>query len=100
MAETVNLTIRQKSDQKAFQVRRGLGLLAISKKLQLGIEFDCCKADCGICIIRVRSGMDQLSAKTPQEHDFLKAMRAQPDERLSCQTRIFGDATIEYESFI
>lgn len=97
MAETVQLTIKNKNQTQSFRVRKGLGLLAISKKYPIGIEFDCCKADCGICIFTVISG--DLSVPTNEERDFLKAMHAQEKERLACQTRIFGDATIQFETF-
>ena len=35
--------------------------------------------------------------KTDAEKDFLAAMRADPDERLACQTRILGDVRVEVE---
>lgn len=91
----MKLTIRKKNDVKEFTVRHGLGLQAVCVKAETGIEFDCRAADCGICAIKIISGSENLSPKTVAEADFLKAMKAEDDERLACQVRIFGDAEIE-----
>lgn len=96
--ETVNITLLHKGAARTFSLRKGLGLQAISKQTDL-IEFDCREADCGICICRVKSGAENLSAKTEPEADFLRAMRADEDERLACQCRVFGDVTLELEDF-
>ena len=42
---------------------------------------------------------EKLSAMTPLEADFLKAMAADSTERLACQCRVMGDATLEVEEF-
>jgi ferredoxin len=91
----MKLLIRKKGDVKEFTVRQGLGLQAVCAKAETGIEFDCRAADCGICVIKVVSGAENLSPKTVPEADFLKAMKADDDERLACQVRVFGDAVIE-----
>ena len=80
-------------------MRKGLRLDALEAKHKTSLEFDCRKADCGICIFWVRSGRENLSEPAPAEMDFLKAMRAHPDERLACQCRVFGDVEIEVETF-
>ena len=94
---TVSVTLGQKT--RTVVVRRGLGFEAICARHQLPLEFDCRKADCGICIFRVLDKLESLSDKTPAEADFLKAMHAEPHERLACQTRVFGDVAIEIEKF-
>ena len=78
-------------------LRRGLGLQALAVSKKIPIEFDCRQADCGICIVRVVSGQAHLSAPTEREADFLKAMRADSEERLSCQCRVNGDITVRVE---
>ncbi len=81
-------------------IREGLGFQALCAKYpKAPIEFDCRKADCGICIIRVCEGIENLSDPTDAERDFLKAMHADPDERLACQCRILGDLCVRVESF-
>ena len=78
-------------------IRSGLGFQALAAFKKTPIEFDCRQADCGICIVKVLKGMDQLSLPVEREADFLKAMRADQDERLACQCRIFGDVTVRVE---
>lgn len=92
----ISVHIRKGDEEVDLKLRKGLGLMALRTKL---IEYDCKKADCGICIVRVRSGAENLSPKTPAEEDFLKAMRADDNERLACQCRAFGDIAIEVEDF-
>lgn len=94
----VRMTVKCKDKVKTYDVRSGLSFQAVSaKEPDLGIDYDCRAADCGICSIRVLSGAESLSKKTIGEADFLTAMRADPDERLSCQVRIFGDVDIEID---
>lgn len=91
------VTIVARRDVKSYELRQGLGFQALAAQQQIPIEFDCREADCGICIIRVRAGAEHLSPKTGEEADFLKAMHAEPDERLACQCRVLGDVTVEVE---
>lgn len=99
MSETVTLTIEHKGKIQTITCRKGLGLQGIATKHQLPVEFDCRDADCGICIVTVLEGAEHLSPPTASEADFLKAMRAQPNERLGCQTRIFGSCHLRVEDF-
>ncbi len=82
-------------NQGTFQIRSGLGFQALKVS---SIQYDCRKADCGICLIRVTEGAENLSSKTPAEQDFLKAMHCQDSERLACQTNILGDVTIDTDT--
>jgi len=92
---TVRLLIRRKGEIREFNVRQGLGIQAVCARSETGIEFDCRAADCGICIVKVISGAENLSPKTVTEADFLQAMKADEDERLACQIRVMGPAEIE-----
>ena len=92
------LSVLRKGKLKYYQVRPGLSFQAVcAKHKDVGIDFDCRNADCGICAIRILSGAENLSKKTVREQDFLTAMRADPDERLSCQVRIFENVDIEID---
>jgi ferredoxin len=83
-----------------YELRRGLGFQALAAQHpETPLEFDCRGADCGICIMRVRSGAENLTPQTSEEADFLKAMRAEPDERLACQCRVLGDVEVELEDY-
>ena len=56
------------------------------------------RAQCGRCIIRVRSGNKFLSPRTPAEMMRLAALGAdhtEPDSRLACQCHTRGEAEIE-----
>ncbi len=88
----VDITCRDES--QTVKVRRGVGFQAVSAKYKAGIEYDCRASDCGICAIKIVTGQECLSPKTAAEADFLKAMGADDDERLACQTRILGDVKI------
>ncbi len=89
------ITVLNQGKSQEMDVRRGMGFQAVCAKHNIGVEFDCRKADCGICSIKVLNGAENLSVPTMEEADFLKAMRADPDERLACQTRVMGDVVIE-----
>lgn len=78
----------------AFELRPGLGFQALAARYETPLEFSCREADCGICILEVLSGAGNLTTPTAAEADFLKAMAAAPNERLACQCRILGDATV------
>ncbi len=94
--DQVTVTIEHLGQSETRQLRKGLGLQALAP-LPRGLEFDCRKADCGICLIKVSKGADVLSAPTSAEQDFLRAMRAEASERLACQCRVFGDVTFEID---
>lgn len=92
------ITIHYKNHTKVVPLRHGLGLQALGKDCEW-LEFDCRKADCGICIVHVQEGAANLSAPTLAEADFLKAMQAAPDERLACQCRAFGPVTLKIDDY-
>jgi ferredoxin len=95
--QKITLTIKTSKGIQTIEARKGLGFQAICATTPTPLEFDCRHADCGICIFKVLKGMSNLSEPTIPERDFLKAMHAGPEERLGCQTRIFGDVDIEVE---
>jgi ferredoxin len=95
------VTITARGKTQRYTVRDGLGFQALAAQSAatnpVPIEFDCREADCGICMLRVRAGMENLSPPTKVEAECLKAMRAEPDERLACQCRILGDCEVLVE---
>ena len=92
--QNVQLTIKSPQATQVLTVRRGLGFQAVCARTETAIEFSCRQADCGICIVRIDANAENLSPPTVREADFLKAMRADADERLACQCRIMGDITV------
>ncbi len=99
MSEKVKITINTKHGVTSHSMRKGLGMQALCARAETPIEFDCRQADCGICSVHVIKGAENLSEKTPSEKDFLLAMRADPDERLSCQCRVLGDVEFFVDEF-
>jgi adenylate cyclase len=53
------------------------------------------RAQCGRCVVRVRSGAAGLSPIREQEARRLAALGASPDMRLACQCYTRGDVEIE-----
>jgi ferredoxin len=96
-SEKCRVTILAQGAEKQYLVRKGLGFQALAAGEPIAIEFDCRKADCGICAVRVIHGKEHLSQPDPVEADFLRAMRADSDERLACQCRIYGPVVVEAE---
>ncbi len=99
MSEEVKVTIKSKSGILTHSMRKGLGIQALCMRIKTPIEFDCRKADCGICIVHVKAGAENLTWQTPPEKDFLIAMRADEDERLACQCRVLGDVELFVDEF-
>lgn len=92
--QTATVTLCQGHTREHHKIRSGLGIQAL--RTQKMIEFDCRKADCGICLVKVLAAEEgAISKPQHQELDFLKAMHAEPDERLGCQLRIFKDVVLE-----
>ena len=61
---------------------------------EAGVPFACTEGVCGTCIIEVQEGMDNLSAYTQEEEDFLGDIDC---ERLACQCKIVqGEVKITY----
>jgi len=92
----ITIDIERAASHETISMRSGLGMMALQRKTGL-IEYDCKEADCGICLFRVISGQENLSPPTVREADFLRAMRCDPNERLACQCRVFGDVKIRIE---
>lgn len=97
--QTVHIKVDHRGETQDLRLRRGLGLQVLANRPGVPIEFDCRKSDCGICIVRVREGMENLSQPTVREADFLRAMHADPEERLCCQTRVFGDCHLSVDEY-
>ncbi|MDX2020453.1 MAG: 2Fe-2S iron-sulfur cluster-binding protein [Deltaproteobacteria bacterium] len=53
------------------------------------------RGTCGLCRVRVMAGEENLSAFTEAEKRHLGNVYFLTKERLSCQTRLNGDATVE-----
>lgn len=63
---------------------------------RLGVHFDCSHGICGMCKIKVNSGMNDINSLTEEEMDF----QLEVGERLACQCKeIKGDVKVEHGSW-
>lgn len=76
---------------------RETALLAASVKASVPLPHRCGgHARCGTCVVTVVEGAEQLSEMGTAETRVLRALRAQPDQRLACQTWARGDVSVQY----
>ncbi|MBA3722113.1 MAG: (2Fe-2S)-binding protein [Parachlamydiaceae bacterium] len=59
------------------------------------LKFGCCEGKCGVCVIKVVKGEENLSKRTRQENETLEIKNFDPTYRLACQCAILGDVTID-----
>lgn len=53
------------------------------------------KGRCTTCKAKVVNGMDQLTPRTKPEEQYAKLNKLRDDERLTCQTFLNGNVTVE-----
>jgi len=59
---------------------------------EAGVPFACAEGVCGVCLVEVREGRENLSEMTQEELDFLGETDG---ERLACQCKILrGDVKV------
>ena len=82
-------------DAAAGTERRAL--LAASAKANVPLNHRCGgHARCGTCLVTVVEGAEHLSEKGGAESRVLLALKANPDQRLACQTWARGDVSVKY----
>ena len=76
---------------------RETALLAASTKAHVPLPHRCGgHARCGTCLVTVVEGAEHLSEMGGAETRVLKALKANPDQRLACQTWARGDVQVKY----
>ena len=83
------------TDKKTIDVPSGYAMIDMCEDHDTSILFGCRDGACGACMVRVLDGADHLSPMKDDEKDFLETMAAEPNERLACQCKVFGDVTLE-----
>ncbi|QIZ46166.1 2Fe-2S iron-sulfur cluster-binding protein [Dickeya zeae] len=59
------------------------------------MKFGCKTGNCGICRIKILSGMENITSRTSKEKRLFKALEIEDhDIRLACQCKITGDVTL------
>lgn len=69
--------------QDEFELEDGSSITECCE--EAGVPFACTEGVCGTCVVEVVSGMENLSAFSEAEQDFLGEMN---NERLACQCKI------------
>jgi len=76
---------------------RETALLAASIKASVPLPHRCGgHARCGTCLVTVVEGAEHLSEKGAAETRVLLALKANPDQRLACQTWAKGEVCVKY----
>lgn len=62
---------------------------------EAGVPFACTEGVCGTCVVEVREGLENLTAPTQEEIDFLGEDMG--CERLACQCKVLeGDVKLDF----
>jgi ferredoxin len=88
--------IRIKGREETIPSNPAISILNLLQRNSVSIQTICGgRAQCGRCLIRIISGAEKMNTKNQREIIRLKAMNAEEDMRLACQSYIRGDIEIE-----
>jgi ferredoxin len=80
---------------KVIEVSEGSLLFDAAVQAGLPVASSCLKENvCGRCVMRVRQGSENLNAIIAEETKLLTRDKRDPDERISCMSRIHGDCSV------
>lgn len=71
-------------------VPAGTRLIEISEQVGAGITYGCREGECGSCMMRIVSGMENMSERSVLEERILQENMAGRDNRLACQAQVLG----------
>jgi ferredoxin len=71
-------------------VPAGSRVIEISDKVNSGIIYGCREGDCGTCMMKVVSGIQNLTEPSVLEDKVLKEQFAGRHFRLACQAQVLG----------
>ncbi len=82
---------------KTVEAEEGQSLLDVAMDNDIRLEHNCGgNCACSTCHVIVKDGLEKLSHKTEEEQDELEeAEGLTPTSRLGCQSKIYGDITVE-----
>lgn len=60
----------------------------------LPLRFGCRNGECGVCVLFIEKGMENLTKRTPEEVKTLRRKNFPPECRLACQCAINGDIIV------
>jgi ferredoxin len=75
-------------------VPAGTRLIEISEKVGAGITYGCREGECGTCMMKIVSGMENMSERSVLEDQVLKEIMAGRQNRLACQAQVLGGEVV------
>jgi ferredoxin len=90
-------TIQLTNSEDKYEIRSGMDLLtAYQINPFLPFKFGCCHGSCGVCVIQILEGHENLSLLTKEEEFTLqkKGLKS-PPYRLACQCAIHGNILLK-----
>ncbi|WP_103654328.1 2Fe-2S iron-sulfur cluster-binding protein [Agarilytica rhodophyticola] len=83
------------TDDIEFEVDAGESLMEACEDEGASILFGCRSAGCGVCLINITKGLDNLNEKCHDEVALLEALGASENNRLCCKVMVEGDMEFE-----
>jgi ferredoxin len=71
-------------------VPAGTRLIEISEKVGASITYGCREGECGTCMMKIISGMENMSERSVLEDKVLQENMAGRNDRLACQAQVLG----------
>lgn len=71
-------------------VPAGTRLIEVSEKVGAGITYSCREGECGTCMMKIVSGMENLAQRSVLEDKVLQENMAGRHNRLACQAQVLG----------
>jgi ferredoxin len=71
-------------------VPAGTRLIEVSEQVGAGIVYSCREGECGTCIMKIVSGMENLAQRSVLEDKVLQENLAGRNNRLACQAQVLG----------
>lgn len=71
-------------------VPAGTRLIEVSEQVGTGITYSCREGECGTCMMKIVSGMENLAERSVLEDKVLQENLAGRNNRLACQAQVLG----------
>lgn len=75
-------------------VPAGTRLIEISEKVGAGITYGCREGECGTCMMKIVSGMENMTDRSVLEDKVLQENMAGRSNRLACQAQVLGGEVV------
>ena len=75
-------------------VPAGTRLIEVSDKVGAGITYGCREGECGTCMMKIVSGMENLATASVLERQVLSDNLAPRANRLACQAQVLGGEVV------